>query len=104
VYGLLAIIVSIVLAFSLEMFGLQWDMFFKQRHQNVERKTFEATQSYVQGGVQDLARYYEEYQKASEPTNKEIIRQVIIMRFAQFDANKIDNYGLKMWLVNLRGY
>ncbi len=98
------LIVLIVLAFALELGGLQWTKFFKPRRQNIERQVFEQTKSFVHGKIQDLAKYYEEYQKADSVEDKQTIAELIKMNFADFDSGKINSTKLRQFLINIRGY
>lgn len=94
----------IVLAFGLELGGLKWRKYFKPKYAEIEREVFEETKSYVHGKIQDLAKYYEEYQKAEMAHEKEIIANLVKMRFAEFDVDNIKNAQLRRFLVNVRGY
>ncbi len=101
--GIVAIVALVALAFMLELGGLQWDRFFAPKKANVERQVFEQTKSFTHGKIQDLAKYYEEYTK-TDVEDREPIRQLIIMNFAEFDAGNIQNQRLKEFLVVQRGY
>jgi hypothetical protein len=101
--GIGIILAIIVLAFTLELGGLQWDMFFKPRHANVERKTYEQSQSYVQGMTKELAKHFDEYQNA-DAADRIIIEQTIKHSFADFDETTIRSAGLRNFLIQTRGY
>ena len=79
-------------------------MFFKPKWQNVERKTFEQTQSFNHGKRQDLAKYYLEYTKSNDMGDKEAIAIVIRSQFADFDGDGTPEiaFGLGKW--EARGY
>ena len=93
----------IVVAFLLNLGGLQWKKFFSPKYQNVERSVFEETKSYVHAVQQDLGKYYAEYQKA-DADERIAIESVIRMRFAEFDENNIQNNTLRNFLVAKRGF
>jgi hypothetical protein len=57
----------LVLGMALDLGGVKWMGFIEPKRQNVQRQVFENTQSYVHGKTQDLAKYYEQYQKADNP-------------------------------------
>ena len=95
-------VILIILVFS--FFALNWKAFFDPKFQNVDRKTFENTKSYVHGKIQDLAKYYEEYQKAKTSDDKMAIANVIKMNFAGFDSKKISNLILRNFLKKIRSY
>jgi hypothetical protein len=102
--SLLGLVVLVAVAFVLGLGGLQWKRFFAPRHENVRREVFEETQSYVHGKVQDLAKYKDEYDKADSAEDREAVRQVIVLRYAEFDETKIKAAGLRAFLVRMRGY
>lgn len=91
------------LAFATGLFDLEMFKFFAPKYANVEREVFENTKSYLHGVQQDLGKYYHEYQKATG-SEREAIRATIQMRFAEVDANKIQNPQVRMFLTQMRGY
>ena len=70
---------------------------------NIDRKIYEQSKSYIHGKIQDLAKYYEEYQNADEE-GKQAIHNLIQMNFAELDENKIENRRLRIFLQEMRGY
>lgn len=102
--GLIAIIVLVIIAFALNLLGLHWVKFFNPRYENVNRQVFEQTKSYTHGVIQDLAKYFDEYQKVETLADKQTIQNMIKFRFAEFDANNIKSAPLKVFLINMRGY
>lgn len=104
VLSILGVIALFALIWGLAYHELVFTRFFRPRQENVRREVFEETKSYVHGKVQDLAKYYEEYQKAETPEDKQAVEGIIKMRFAEFDANVINNYQLKQFLISIRGF
>jgi len=51
--------------------------------------------------AEDLAMYYELYQRAS-PEEQKVIRQIIVENFSSFDKEQLVNGALKQFLVNQR--
>ena len=102
--GIGAIVAFIALAFILTLGGLWWKGFFAPKYQNVERKVFEETKSYVHGKNEDLAKYFEEYQKAKSAADRQIIQEFVKMRFSEFKAENINSPRLRQFLVAMRGY
>lgn len=98
-----SIIAVCVLVFALGLGGLGYKAFFKPKHENIERKVFENTKSYTHGMSQELAKRYGEYQKGTAQ-EREIIRNLIKGRFADFDEEKIRTTALKTFLIQMRGY
>lgn len=94
-------ILGIIFIFGL--FGLGWQKFFLPKQENIKREVFEQTQSFIHGKTQDLAKYYEEYTKADDK-EKEAIKQIIIIRFAELDATKLTSPKLRTFLESTRGF
>ena len=84
--------------------GLEWTKFFAPKRENIRREVFEQTKSYTHGKIQDLAKYFEEYQNAKSDSDKNTIKSLIIMNFAEFDETKINSYKLQDFLIQMRGY
>lgn len=93
----------LVVLFLLGLYGLGWMKFFEPKKENIRREIFEQTQSYTHAKIQDLAKIHSEYSKA-DAKGKEALRQMIIMRFAEFDETKIKPQKLRNFLTNTRGY
>ena len=56
------------------------------------------------GVIQDLGKYYKEYQEAETQERKETIEAVIRVRFAEFDSGNIKSTELRRFFINMRGY
>jgi hypothetical protein len=84
-YALLGIVVICGLVFGAECLDLVNFGFFAPKYENVHRKVFEQTQSYVEGKRQDLTKYYEEWRR-SDKEGKEGIRSIVLESFANFDT------------------
>ena len=95
---------ALLLVFILGLISLGLYAFFAPRAENVRRNVFENTKSYTHGVIQDLGKYYDEYQGAKTPEDKAVIKQIIKVRFAEFNANKIDALTLRSFLKEMRGY
>lgn len=93
-----------IITFIFGLYGLGWMKFFEPKKENIRREIFEQTQSYTHGKIQDLAKYYEEYNKTMEQEEREAIRQLIIMRFAEFDEENVRSDKLRNFLTAMRGY
>lgn len=77
--------------------------FWAPKYENARRKTFENTQSYVQGKIQDLSNYKLQYSQAKDNDSKQAIQSVIRSQFANFDINQCPD-ELKPFLQEMRGY
>jgi len=98
------IILLVMLSFGTGLINLEYKKFFKPKLENVERSVFEETKSYTHGKIQDLAKYYEEYNKDTTIEDKESIKSLIKLNFAEFNADKIKAHKLKIFLTDIRGY
>lgn len=103
-YTLLAVIGLIVLVFILEAAGLGMFKFFAPKKEAIKREVYENTPSFVEGKLQDLSRYYREYQQDSTATGREAIRHTVQTQFSYFDADNVKDYTLKQFLINMRGF
>lgn len=86
------------------LLSLGYYKFFAPKEENIRREVFEQTQSYVHGKIQDLAKYKKEYEEAESIEDKDAIRSVILVRFAEFDESKIQATALRSFLISMRGY
>lgn len=102
--GILSLVLIIVLAFALNLGGLQWNKFFKPRSAAIERQVFQETASYVRGKTQELSKLYVEYQKASSSADKEAIESIVRMSFAEVNPDVITSPQLKQFLKNAMHY
>ena len=101
--GIFIVIVTAVVLFLLQLYGLMTFKFFAPRVQNIKRAVYEETKSYNHGKKQMLAKHWLEYEKGDSQT-KDAIQSVIQTTFADFDAESIEIYKLKQFLLNMRGY
>lgn len=97
------VLVVLTIPFGAGLYSLGMFKFFGPKQENIRREIFEETKSYVHGKVQDLAKYYEEFQ-AAEPEDRDAIRSLIQMRFAEFDESNIRPAKLRNFLSEMRGY
>lgn len=98
------VVLVVVMIFVCGGISIAYYKVFAPMQKNIERDVFEESQSFVHGKIQDLAKYFEEYNQKDDLTEKEAIRQIIIMQFTQFDSDKVKNDKLRQFLVNMRGY
>lgn len=102
--SILGVVALFALIWGLSYHEIIFTRFFAPKRENVRREVFEETKSYVHGKTQDLAKYFEEYQKAESQDDKEAVANIIKMQFASFDASKIDNFKLRQFLLSVRGF
>lgn len=76
--------------------------FWKPKYQNLERKTFKEGLAYNESKIEELQKYYEQYNHAELPQDKEAIRSYVMMGFSNFDDTKIENSDLRRFLIEMR--
>jgi len=96
-------IAVILIAGALNIIDIGFYRTFEPMREDARREVFENTRSYVHGKLQDLAKYYQEYQEADD-TTKLVIKSVIQIQFAEFDADNVKSDKLKMFLIGQRGF
>ena len=101
--SILSIVSIIAIAFTFELGGLQWTKFFAPRHENVRRDVFEATRSYNQAKIQELAKYKFEYEMTQDKNEKTVLANVIRHRFADYKDSNLP-HGLQVFLTKIRRY
>ena len=79
---------------KLETIGVQYD--------NVKRKRFENSTSYVHGMQDKLAEYKREFEIEKDVDTKLAILNCIDDEFAQFDENKISSSILRDFLISVK--
>ena len=88
-YGLSGLAGILIVAFVLEYAGLVNYKFFGIRRENARREIFKTSQAYNEGKAQDLAKYKLEYELAKDSSDKQIIKNMIIHTFADYDAKNL---------------
>lgn len=83
--------------------GLIHYQFFAPKYENARRKTFEQTQSYVQGKIQDLSNYKLQVDTTKDLANKAAIKAVVRSQFANFNIEDCPD-ELKAFLRDMRGF
>lgn len=103
-YSVLGVVGVLGIVFLMGLYGLGMDSFFRPKYENIKRKTFENTQSYVHGNTKRLSKLFKEYQDTDSLDEKEIIEDTIRHEFAEFDATKLNSSKLRRFLEKSRGY
>ena len=99
--GLFGLIFVFSLAFTLELGGLRWKMFFNPKHEAVRRKVFKETRSYNEAKLQDLIRYRLQYLRTESKEEKEILASSIRHMFSEYDERKLP-LELKNFLAEIK--
>jgi len=77
--------------FAVAGYGLFFQGFFAPRFENIRRQTFENSQSYNDGMIQQLQSYYVEYQRTDEK-GKEAIRSVVSHQYASYPVGRLPSH------------
>ena len=101
--GIIVIVLLIVLAFFMELGGLEWNKFFAPKHEAVRREVFKETRSYNEAKLQDLAKYRLQYLEADNEASKSAIASTVKHMFADYDRSKLPT-ELSTFLYQVRGY
>jgi len=100
----LSILISIsLLSLYFGFFGNFFDSTVTKQHLDIQRTNFEHSKSYIDGKIDDLAKYKREYDRASTKDEKEQVKNYILSDFANFNTNDIQNSDLRNFLLTLEG-
>ena len=102
--GLATFVGIVAVMFLLNLAGIEWFKFFGTRQEDARRRVFEETKSYNQGAIQDLANLYTEYTMSNDMEDRSALVEVVKMKYADLNADNIDNDVLRNWLINTRGF
>lgn len=100
-YGIGGLVILLIVIFVLEYAGLMNFKFFGVRQENARREVFKTSQAYNEGKAQDLAKYKLEYELAKDSTDKQIIKNMIIHSFADYDAKNLPS-DLQVFLKEMK--
>ena len=102
--GIGLFIILIIFSFTMTNIGLEFRKYLGVKSENIERTIFEETQSYNHGMSAELADYYAQYNMAVNKYDKELIANVIKIKFADFKTENLRSESLKLFLTNITGY
>jgi hypothetical protein len=101
---MLIIVIIYFLAGFTGLIDLQFSKYFGVKQANVQREIFTENKTHVEGMASDLAKYKYEYEVEKDEVAKKAIAELIRSKFANFDANKLENFKLQMFLKEMRGF
>jgi hypothetical protein len=102
----LGILALVALTFTLFYFGFIGNIFDStvgKQHLDIQRTNFERSKPYIQGKIDDLAKYKREYDTAQTKDEKQQVKNYILSDFANFNTNDIQNSDLRNFLLTLEG-
>ena len=92
----------LVNVFTGGVISLWFKEYFGTRNADVDNKIFKQSTTYNEGMIDDLAEYKYELKTEKDPVSKAAIEDVVVERFANFDASKIRDSKLKDFLNDCR--
>lgn len=99
--GIVILLALTALGFYSGFIGNLYDATVGRQQMDIQRENFEHNKSYVNGKIDDLAKYKREYERASTPDEKAQVRNFILDEFANFDSKYIDNPDLYNFLMKM---
>jgi len=96
------IVVVIMVSFTFGWLDIGMAKTFGVRKADIQREIFESTTSYNKGMADDLANYRFEFELTEDPVERKAIIRLIVSRYADFDAHKLENQDLAQWLIDIR--
>lgn len=100
----LAVLLSIsLLSLYFGFFGNFFDATVGKQQLDIQRTNFEHSKSYIDGKIDDLAKYKREYATAATKDEKEQVKNYILSDFANFNTADIQNSDLRNFLLTLEG-
>ena len=99
--SVLGLLTCVLLGFAVTAYDYGSFAFWAPKYENVKRKTFEQTQSYIEGKRQDLAKYHHEWATATDPTDKKAIEALVRQQFANVKPSIIEDPVLFDWLTSI---
>lgn len=102
----IGVVIAFVLVFGVLVPSLElgYISYWRPKFQSVDRETFEQTKSYSNGMTSDLAKYYAEYKETDNEESKKAIREIVKIRFSNFDKSVVNEPMLVDFLVECRGF
>ena len=78
--------------------------FWQPKFESVKRKNFEQTKSYSYGMTADLSKYYSEFKTTEDPEGRLAIKELVRIRFSNFDKSVVNEPALENFLIECRGF
>jgi hypothetical protein len=97
--SILGLLTCVLLGFAVNAYDYGSFAFWAPKYENIKRKTFEQTQSYVEGKRQDLAKYHHEWTITTDPADKKAIEALVRQQFANVKPAVIEDPMLSDWLT-----
>lgn len=98
---IIAFILVVILFLALDYGSVIWEGFISPKRQDVKRKVFKKTRSFIEAKIQDLVKYRLEYLLAKTKVAKKAIKETILFMFADFNEDLLPR-TLKVFLKKMK--
>ena len=103
-YGILIFLAVVAVMFVIGNVGLGFKAWFNPKEVAIERKTFEQSQSHVEGMIRDLSNFRLQYvDPNTSEAQKAVIKATVQHQFADFPRSRIPD-ELKGFYNEMFGY
>jgi hypothetical protein len=99
---ILVIGLFIGLGFGFGYLGVSYKNTIGVADANADRKVFKENKSYVEGMISDLAKYKYELSTEKDAIARKAIVELIVDKFANFSPDRIEDIGLKNFLIKIK--
>jgi hypothetical protein len=97
-----AIFILYLLAGFTGILNIAWMKTIGLQTKNVEREVFKVSNPYIESMSRDLANYKAQYDLSKSEVDKTTIIAYIHANYSNFDANKIENFPLRNFLLGIQ--
>lgn len=102
-YSIGALLILVGLSFAFGFLDVAMIKTVGKAKQNAQREVFEKTQSHVFAKRQEALKYYQEYRNAETEEDRETIRMVVRLAFAETDDNILQE-PVKSFIMECKYY
>ncbi len=88
----------IALGIGIDVLGIKYDGFLSGLKKEQQHEVFKESTAHIDGMIDDLSKYYFEFNSSEGETEKKGIVAVVRQRFSNFDPDKIEDESLKEFL------
>ena len=99
--SILAFILTLGLFLALDYGSVLWEGFISPKRQDVRRKVFKKTRSFIEAKTQDLVKYRLEYLRTKTKVEKKALKETILFMFADFNEDLLPD-TLKNFLKKMK--
>ena len=100
--GVLIVVGVLAIPFAMGGYGNLYNRVIGGQAISVEHENFKNSTTYIDGKIDDLARYKKQYDDAENINDKIAIENHIRDEFSNFDSSKIKNNNLRSFLESIQ--